>query len=319
MQKEASPLVSFVVTYYNEPVEMLEQCIQSIMSLSLSDKEREIVLVDDGSATDMFAAIPLLIDKVVYVRQMNKGLSAARNLGIQVSTGEYLQFVDADDYLLQPSYEHCLDLVRYHRPDMVMFSLVDKPVVETPFVLPEPVSGAEYMRHNNLRASACGYIFKKNLLHELRFTPELYHEDEEFTPLLILRCESILVTDDPCYFYRQRTESITHKTDAQSKTKRLDDKEKIIYRLKDALDTLPPCEQAAISRRIDQLTMDYLYDVMVKTRSLRQLEARVRRLEKDGLFPLPPKNYTKKYATFQRLSKTRIGRHMLFVGLLFKK
>ena len=58
------PLVSFIVTYHNEPAEMIEQCLDSIMALSLSDKEREIIMVDDGSDTNIFMALAAYHDKL---------------------------------------------------------------------------------------------------------------------------------------------------------------------------------------------------------------------------------------------------------------
>ena len=143
------PLVSFIVTYHNEPAEMIEQCLDSI----LSDKEREIIMVDDGSDTNIFMALAAYHDKLTYIHQPNKGLSVARNTGLKMATGTYIQFVDADDYLLITAYEHTLDLARYHNPDIVLFRFTHKHESETPFVLPTPVTGAEYMRHSNLRAS----------------------------------------------------------------------------------------------------------------------------------------------------------------------
>ena len=107
-----TPLVSFIITYHNEPVEMVEQCIDSILALSLSDKEREIVLVDDGSDTNILMALAAYHDKMTYIRQPNSGLSVARNTGLKMVSGTYIQFVDADDYLLTPAYEHTLDLAR---------------------------------------------------------------------------------------------------------------------------------------------------------------------------------------------------------------
>ena len=313
-----TPLVSFIITYYNEPAEMVEQCLESIFAMSLSDKEREVIMVDDGSDTNIFDALAAYHDKIVYLHQPNQGLSVARNMGIKLASGSFIQFVDADDYLLRPAYEHTLDLVRYHNPDIVLFRSTHKRETETPFVLPTPVSGAEYMRHNNLRASAWGYVFRRSVLGDLRFPPRMLHEDEEFTPQLVLRCERLFETDDKCYFYRERKGSITHKKDNRQMLQRLNDTERIIYRLFDKKETLPVEDQTALQRRIDQLTMDYLYNTMLQTHSLRETESRIKRLEAKGLFPLPDKSYTKKYVTFRKLVSSRIGRRILLVSLALK-
>lgn len=84
---------------------------------------------------------------------------------IEVSLG-----IGGDDYLLQTAYEHCLDLVRYHNPDIVYFELTDQEVKAVPYSYTEPVIGSTFLHNNNLRGSACSYIFKQDILHEQRFT-----------------------------------------------------------------------------------------------------------------------------------------------------
>lgn len=313
------PLVSFIVTYHNEPAEMIEQCLDSILALSLSDKEREIVMVDDGSDTNIFMALAAYHDKLTYIHQPNQGLSVARNTGLKIASGTYIQFVDADDYLLITAYEHTLDLARYHNPDIVLFRFTHKHESETPFVLPTPVTGAEYMRHNNLRASAWGYIFRRSVLGDLRFTPGILHEDEEFTPQLVLRCERVFSTDDKCYFYRERENSIISNNDTKHILHRLNDTENVIYHLFEKKETLPIGDQPALQRRIDQLTMDYLYITMGLTRSMREVESRIKRLEAKGLFPLPDKGYTKKYSAFRKMIASKMGRRIMLATIALKQ
>ena len=320
MKTEEKPLVSFIITYYNEPVEMLRQCIESILGLSLSEAEREIVLVDDGSDVCPLNEIYDFIDRILYVRKRNGGISMARNLGLQTCSGRYIQFVDADDYLIRNAYEHCLDLVRYHNPDIVSFHFTNKHVAETPFVLPNAVSGAEYLRHNNLCGSACTYVFRSDLLHTLRFTPGILHEDEEFTPLLFLKAERIITTNAKAYFYRTRHNSITHqKENKRHYLKRLADTELVIYHLQEKTKFLPEAERTALERRIAQLTMDYLYNTIRLTKDWKNLQERTARLYDHGLFPLPLQRYTKKYYLFARMSASKIGLRVLFATIAATK
>ena len=93
------PLISFILTYYNLPLTMLCNCIDSILSLSLTADEREIIVVDDGSEDSPMDKLMQYGDKITYIRQRNQGLSDARNTGIQMATGQYLQVVDGDDKL----------------------------------------------------------------------------------------------------------------------------------------------------------------------------------------------------------------------------
>ena len=203
-----TPLVTFIVTYYQLPVAMLCECLDSILALSLRSSEREIIVVDDGSAKSPLGELDKYLNDIVYVRQRNAGPGDARNRGMQMATGQYLQFVDGDDYLIRAPYEHCLDIIRYQQqPDVVMFDFTDD-LSEgnmSVFNTKDLESGAKYLSQHNLRATACGYLFKRSILGNLRFTTDIYnHEDEEFTPQLLLRAETICSTDAAAYYYRCR-------------------------------------------------------------------------------------------------------------------
>ena len=190
------PLVSFIITCYNLPVHLLCECIDSILALTMAPSEREIIVVDDGSDVSPVNTLMKYGSSVIYIRQFHQGLSEARNAGIQASTAQYLQFVDGDDRLLSLPYGHCLSLLRSSRPEMVVFDLTHAmPKGSGPYTDITPKSGSHYMRHHNIHGSACGYVFSRSILGDLRFTPGICHEDEEFTPLLLLRAEHLVVTD----------------------------------------------------------------------------------------------------------------------------
>ena len=110
-QLKSNPLVSIIVPAYNVG-RYIEECVRSIMNQSY--KQIEIIVVDDGSPDDT----PIIIDKlaaidkrIVLIHQQNAGVSAARNAGIKASTGEYLVFVDGDDYIAPDFVEYMLRLV----------------------------------------------------------------------------------------------------------------------------------------------------------------------------------------------------------------
>jgi len=313
-------LVSFILTYYNQPIKMIRECLDSILVLSLRSYEREIIIIDDGSSVCPMNELIKYGNDIIYMRQKNKGLSEARNMGLRIATGAYLQFIDADDFLNQASYEHCLDLVRYQAPEMVLFDFSGKPTHGSTYEDSEIMTGTEYMKSQNIHGTACGYIFSRSILGSLRFTPSIYHEDEEFTPKLLLQANRICYTNAKAYIYRKHTNTITSKKDKRSKVKRLSDKLYVIQTLHELSTTLPHQEQQAMQRRVAQLTMDYIYNVIVQTKSRHYLERKLSVLKRDGLFPLPNRNYTKKYKWFSRLTNSSIGLKMLMTILpLLKK
>lgn len=319
--QETKPLVSFIITYYDIPVSMLVKCIDSILSLSLRPDEREVIVVDDGSQSSPVSELTQYMNDIIYVRQKNGGLSEARNRGIQMANGEYLQFVDADDYLIRAPYEHCLDIVRFQNSDVVMFDFTDDSE-ETPLAFDTQMngSGTEFLTHYNLQATACCYLFRRSILGSLRFTPDIYHEDEEFTPQLLLRAETVCSTDAQAYFYNRRPHSITSETNGRKMIKRLNDKHLVIKKLNFMADRLPHSERMAMQRRVAQMTMDYIYNIIMQTRSRHYLDRKLNVLRKEGLFPLPDRNYTTKYKWFRRLTNSSLGLSLLMRALpLMKK
>lgn len=316
----STPLVSFILTYYNQPVKMLRECLDSILVLSLRPYEREIIIVDDGSDTCPMNELMKYGDDIIYIRQKNKGLSEARNMGIRIATGAYIQFIDADDLLNQASYEHCLDIVRYRAPEMVLFDFSHRPTHGSTFEDSQIMTGTEYLKKHNIHGTACGYIFSRSIIGNLRFTPTIYHEDEEFTPKLLLQANRICHTNAQAYVYRRHKGTITSKKDKRSKVKRLTDSLYVIQTLHKHSSTLPHHEQQALQRRIDQLTMDYIYNVIIQTRSRHYLDRKLNILRREGLYPLPDKKYTTKYKWFRRLTNSEWGLNILLRMLpLLKK
>ena len=310
MNTTTTPLISFIIPVYNVPAEMLKECIDSIMQLTLSPQERQIILVDDGSETPALDGLDTgMRDQLLYLRQRNGGVSTARNLGLQMAEGQFVQFIDGDDLLLRPAYEHVLDLVRFGKTDVVMFSFTDRADAKADATRDEPAeSGAELMRHSNIHGSVWGFIFRRSIVGSLRFTPGVaYGEDEEFTPRLLLRAEHVVRTNAVAYLYRQRPASAINSTELRSRLTRLNDAKAVILRLHRQAATLPAAERVALQRRTAQLTMDYIYNVIILTRSRHYLDRRLGDLRKAGLFPLPDRDYTNKYKWFRRMTSTSLG------------
>jgi len=314
------PKISFILTYYNLPVQMLCDCINSILALSLHPSEREIIVIDDGSESSPVNALAHYENEIIYVRQKNQGLSVARNTGINMANGEYIQFVDGDDTLIKAPYEHCLDILRNHEDaDMVMFDFCTTGKSADEFSDMPSQSGTEFMRHHNIHGTAWGYIFRKKALSELRFTPGIWHEDEEFTPQLLLRADCIYLTDAQAYFYRQRPQSIRNNSSKESKDKRLHDHLGVIVRLQHLCDKLPQNDRLALERRVAQLTMAHIYQVIIQKRSRQVLNTCLDELHRQGLFPLPDRDYTQKYKWFRKMTESAIGRTLLLNTLPYIK
>ena len=302
------PLISFVITYHNEPEAFLQACLESIRTLHLAEGEAEVIVVDDGRT---LADFPLQGEKLI--RQEQAGLSVARNTGIEASHGRYIQFVDADDCLIPIAYEAVLEQLRREQADVVMFrmtkqSTTAKPPSSTPkgggearLQTGKPTAsrtdcspllwrgrGRLFLLHRNLRAAAWGYAFRRETLGDLRFYPGLLHEDELFTPQLFLRAGTLVEVKVKAYFYRQHAGTITSTKSSAKIQKRLDDIHFIIKELRNL-------ENPLLERRIRQLTVDYMQKTWTLTRSRDELRRRSRELRLDGFLPLPVRCYSLRY------------------------
>ena len=320
--QETQPIVSFIITYYNLPIQMLCECIDSILALSLRSFEREIIVIDDGSEVSPMNELIGYGDDIIYVRQKNGGVSVARNTGLQMAKGKYIQLIDGDDTLIQAPYEHCLDIVRYSKDaDVILFDFTHNPKEKaTSFDAPKRCGGSEFMRNNNIRGAACCCLFRNAVRSQLEFTPGIcYGEDEEFTPQLLLRAEVVYDTSVKAYYYRERETSAVHQKDHASKQKRLNDAISVIRHLSMLGDRMPSNDRLAMQRRVAQLTMDYIYNIITLTRSRQELETRIKELHAEGFFPLPDRDYSQKYKWFRRMTNSSFGRNILLCTLPYLK
>ena len=303
----ALPFISFIITYHNEPEALVHACIESIQALHLAKEEAEIIVVDDGSEAPL--RLPQGEEVIQYIRQEQAGLSVARNTGLSHAQGCYVQFVDADDCLIPSAYEAVFEQLWNTSPDLVLFRMTkqlpsnisskESTQDEPNLIEREEVwkgSGASFLLHHNLRASACAYVFRRDILGDLCFHPGIFHEDELFTPQLFLRAKSLVELDAQAYFYRQHDGTITHANSSEKVQKRLDDIRFVIMELKSLNEPL-------LERRIRQLTVDYLQKTWTLTRSFRELRRRCSELRKEGFLPLPLRCYSLRYLFVAMVAK----------------
>ncbi len=116
-----SPLITVIIPVYNTE-EYLRSCLDSIINQTY--RNLEILVIDDGS-TDLSPAIcdtyAELDSRVQVIHKENQGVSASRNLGIEMATGDYISFIDSDDWLESESYEHLISCFVEHKVDAVIF------------------------------------------------------------------------------------------------------------------------------------------------------------------------------------------------------
>ena len=296
------PLISFIITTYNLPAHYLLRCIDSVFSSSLNKDEFEIVLVDDGSKSKVQPELKQYRNTIRYIYQDNKGAAGARNTGIEHARGEYLQFIDGDDYLL----------TKQEKPQLLLFKYTKTKDYEGSYQRSKSITGADYMLHNNLQLSVDTSIFKRSILGDLRFSCGRLNEDEEFMPLLLLHAKHFIAIDVNAYFYDTRQESCSNNIDITILKKRLEDTKNILLQFNKLLPSLSNTEQLALERRTAQLTMDYIYNTIIYLNDYKIFIDTLKELRKYHLFPLKNRYYTTKYYLFRGLTLSILGQKILF-------
>lgn len=220
--------ISVIIPVYNVE-KYLDKCMISLLNQQYADME--IVIVDDKS-TDGSLSIAKEYEKYnnvkVISKEKNSGLSDSRNIGIKESSGQYLMFLDSDDYVEDDCLLKIQEIVKeQNKPDIVYFGYSeeyeDKNVrhIKYGYVSPKnkEYTGEEFalaeLKQRNLYAAACFGIYKRELIveNEILFESGIFHEDELWTPQIILHADRVYTSDYVFYHYLRREGSITRSDD----------------------------------------------------------------------------------------------------------
>ena len=210
-------MISVIVPVYNVE-EYLEKCVDSIVAQKV-DEEFEVILVDDGSKDNSGQLCDELAEKYPNVKSFHKengGLSDARNYGIKVSTGDKITFIDSDDYVEETYLKDLLDLMNRFDADMAITKVVlrypgesSEPDKFEPFVVGPKEAFYEVYAGFNIGWSACGKLFKREILGENAF-PDGFYEDSGSMYKFLERCDRVAIGDyNNNYHYVRRDGSIT--------------------------------------------------------------------------------------------------------------
>ena len=319
-------LFSIVIPHYNIPKEMLKRCIDSIIEQNLPKESYEVIIVDDGSRKEPSWLVSEYIDcNIKLINNNHGGPGSARNRGIEEAQGMYIQFVDADDYLLPNAHlKQCLAVLDAEKPQILRFGYIvkteDSSINAKPYKIKfgNTISGAIFMRDNNLSGSPCTYFFLKSLAteHGIRFPEHIFHEDEEFNTILHYHAQTLIASNARPYCYCIREGSTTANRSREFENSRIDNMFTIIERLaaykSTHAATANSIQNAGIAHKIHTLCVDVILNLMFDNRSAKEIyEECVSRLKPIGLFPLAKANYSFKYTVFRLLANSRTGMKIL--------
>jgi glycosyltransferase involved in cell wall biosynthesis len=216
--------ISVIVPVYNVE-KYLERCVESLIQQTY--KNMEIILVNDGSTDKSYEICKKMqqkYKKIILINKKNGGLSSARNVGIAVANGDYIAFLDSDDWVTQDCYEYMLNLATANNAEVADVMVVqvknkyDKFQIKDEKV--EVFSGKKILEHYLYRGmketggapySSCRKLYKKELFNDdtSGFAENTVNEDICFNYRILRKCKRIAVSNQVKYFYFQSEKSIS--------------------------------------------------------------------------------------------------------------
>ena len=223
-----NPLISVIVPVYNvEPY--VARCLDSI--LAQTETDLEIIVVDDGSRDNSGAICDCYAARDPRIRVLHKetgGLSSARNAGLDAATGDYIGFVDSDDWIAPDMYARLLALLEKYDAQLACAGRWDVDAdsgKQTLGLCPpkeECISGetlaGRIFLYDNCDSSACDKLYRRELLEGLRYPEGRVCEDMPVTYRIALRAQRAAMCEKPMYSYFHRRGSITKTREITEKT-----------------------------------------------------------------------------------------------------
>ncbi len=287
-------LLSFVIPAYNaEPY--LKECLDSIYRLDMQGRGYEVIVVNDGSTDSTAEFLQGYAQdhaELVVITQENRGLSAARNAGMQVAKGEYLCFMDADDRLFAARAP--IKMLEIQQADIfsvnvLQTDLAGKRKPYRRYVPPygQLMSARQFVQGRNLMPCVWSYLWRTAFLREaqLSFVEGMYHEDEDFTPRAFAMAQTFMALNVDWYERILHAESITMTTDRERRRKKLRDMVAALRHV-EALAQTDEALRVCLQYKLDYLAVDTLRVLLRQHHSWAFKREIVADLKALGYFPL---------------------------------
>lgn len=212
-------LISVIIPIYNVE-QYLNQCLQSICMQSY--KNLEIILVDDGSSDHC----PEMCDewaekdsRIHVIHKKNGGLSEARNVGISCAKGEYIAFVDSDDWVEKDLYQKLWNELHKNNAQIAACRIVkvfeatseEQKIYSEQKIFTSKEALQTLLKGQDFCAVAWNKLYRRDIIGNIRFPVGRLHEDEFFTYRVIANASRLVLVPEAQYYYRQRAGSIMDK------------------------------------------------------------------------------------------------------------
>ena len=206
------PQISVIIPVYNTE-KYLPACLDSVCSQTFQDIE--IICVNDGSTDksgEILAKYAEQDKRIVIINQENKGQSKARNVGLNIAKGCYINFVDSDDRLPNFALQTLYQIVQTTNVDIVMSEKrLSHPLLSSGAVHWQMHTNVveDFVNNPDVFSAVSNKLYRAELLKDHRFIEGIYFEDWPFLTTLMGKIKKFATTQTPCYIYREDNESTT--------------------------------------------------------------------------------------------------------------
>lgn len=219
-----TPKLSIIIPVYNVE-NYIAKCLSSVIQQDAKEEDFEVLFVIDGSKDNSENIIYDFVSdnsktNISVLKKENGGLSSARNYGIVHAKGNYLWFVDSDDWIEPDSVHHILSIINEYHPDVIAQTHYFQENNKSRHIIrynKEGLIPGPIFCGKDHSTAAQFYIIRKEFWHshEFKFREGMLHEDGELTPRLLYTANSIYVSTKPIYHILVRQGSITHTINPQ--------------------------------------------------------------------------------------------------------
>lgn len=210
--------LSIIIPVYNVE-QYIEKCIRSVENQDIPKENYEVLIYNDGTKDNSVAVVEKLLPEYPNIRfasHPNKGLSGTRNRGLREAQGDFVWFIDSDDWIEDNCLSDILSLLK-HDTDILSFSgyIPEGNRVERNVFYTEMVQTKEDLLHTDVMDAVQFYIFRRQYLldNKFFFAEGIKHEDVRFTPIVLYSANNISFYRKPVYHFLQREGSITTVVD----------------------------------------------------------------------------------------------------------
>lgn len=293
-----NPHLSFIVPVYNVE-QFLSKCLSSIIDNLWEGLAYEIIIVNDASPDGSLAIAETYASKqenIKVITQENKGLGGARNTGIEQATGQYLFFLDSDDYLIPNQIQKVVEKAFAHNLDIIEFGAerVDEHYHYLDHILKkndtDVVNGITYIERYDFENSACNKLYRRKFLleNQIVFFERTYVEDAPFNAEAFAKCKRVLaVSDIPVIFYQNRNSITRQKRTGDNLRKFITDSVKVTARIDDIANlNKGNGAEKVLAKRVAVFTAGIMLMILRSNFSIDEKRNYIDSLTKSQLYPV---------------------------------